>query len=110
VRKHIGWVAAAALFLMGSVSHPAPGFFLYGPQFLTACESADALQLGVCLGYIQGVADALQDQHTLCLPRIGVRELRPVVVKSLHEKPEDLSQPAISLISRSLSDAYPCAK
>ena len=108
MRKYCVWVAAAVLFLSGGFSRPAAAFFLYGQQFLTACESEDALQLGVCLGFIQGIADALQDQRVICLPRIGARELRIVLIKSLRAKPEDLSQPANSLISRSLRDAYSC--
>src|SRR5277367_5341773 len=111
MRKYGVWLlVAATTLLVGGVSRPAVAFFLYGRQFLTACESTDALQLGVCLGYIQGVADALQAQQAICLPTVGARELRLIVIKSLHQKPEDLRQPALSLISRSLRDAYPCTK
>jgi hypothetical protein len=102
MQKYGVWLMAATIFA------GAGAFFLFGQQFLTACESSDALQLGVCLGYIQGVADALQDQRAICLPRIGARELRLVVIKSLQERPADLGQPAMSLISRSLRDAYRC--
>jgi hypothetical protein len=110
MRKYCVWVIAAGIFLGGSALRPAVAFFLYGQQFLTACESEDALQVGVCLGYIQGVADTLEDQTTICLPRIGVRELRLVVIKSLQEKQRDLRQPANSLVSQSLRDAYPCTR
>ena len=109
MQKYGVWLlVSATILLVGGVSRPAVAFFLYGQQFLTACESEDALQLGVCLGYIQGVADALQDQKAICLPRIGARELRLVVIKSLQEKPENLRQPAVSLVSQSLRDAYHC--
>jgi hypothetical protein len=110
MRKFRVWIAAGAIFLVGSVAAPADGFFLYGQQFLTACENSDALQLGVCLGFIQGVADALQDQHAICLPRVGARELRLLVIKFLRERPDSLGQPAMSLVSRALGGAYPCAK
>jgi len=110
MRKYCAWVVAAAIFLGGGFSRPAVAFFVYGQQFLTACESQDALQLGVCLGFIEGVADALQDQRIICLPRVGARELRLVVIKSLGEKPENLGHPALSLVSQSLRDAYPCTR
>src|SRR5271169_3305983 len=110
MRKYCVWIAAGAIFLVGNVATPADGFFLYGQQFLTACENSDALQLGVCLGFIQGVADALQDQHTICLPTVGARELRLVVIKSLRERPENLRQPAMSLVSQALQAVYPCTK
>ncbi len=110
MRKYRVWIAAGAIFLVGAVAQPADAFFLYGQQFLTACENSDALQLGVCLGFIQGVADALQDQHTICLPRVGARELRLLVIKFLRERPESLGQPAMSLVSQALRDAYPCTK
>jgi hypothetical protein len=109
MRKYGAWIIAAVILLSGGVWRPANAFFLYGQQFLTACESDDQLQLGVCLGYIQGVADTLEAQRAACLPRIGVRELRVVVVKSLQDKPDDLSRPAIPLLARILRDTYRCS-
>jgi hypothetical protein len=109
MRKYGMWIVAATILLGGGVCRPASAFFLYGQQFLTACESDDQLQLGVCLGYIQGVADTLEAQRVACLPRIGARELRVVVVKSLQDKPDDLNRPAIPLVARILRDTYRCS-
>jgi hypothetical protein len=110
MQRYAVLLAGAATFLAANTCQAASAYFLDGSKFVTACGSTDALQLGVCLGYIQGVADSLAAQQLICLPTIGVRELRVVVVRSLNAKPEELPQPAIALIARSLHDTYPCGK
>jgi hypothetical protein len=108
MRKYGVWIVAAAILLSSGIWRPANAFFLYGQQLLTACNSDDQLQLGVCLGYIQGVADALEAQHAVCLPRIGSREVRIVVVKALQDDPDELNRPAIPLLARIMRDTYRC--
>jgi hypothetical protein len=105
----IGAVAVTML-LAALASRPASAFFLDGARLLTACENSDPLQLGVCLGYIQGVADALDGKQGFCLPRVGAKELREVVVKSLQQNADRQQQPATMLVTQSLAETFACTK
>ncbi len=103
-------IVAAVLVASSLCCRPAFAVFLHGFQLLSYCESADPVERGVCYGFVQGVGDALNDGREVCLPHVSAGELRLVVIKSLHEKPETLHESAVSLIYRMLRLTYPCAK
>lgn len=70
---------------------------------------------GMCGGYIAGVSDAMAGYQAVGSPRIycspsGVTliQLVAVVKKWFEDNPSQLHQPAVSLVMRALSEAFPC--
>lgn len=60
------------------------------------------------MGYIQGIADAL-DNDGFCLPRnYAAGELKEVVVKYLNDHPEKLHESRGVVVGVALHNAFPC--
>jgi hypothetical protein len=70
--------------------------------------TAGAMKVGVCMGYVEGVADAYADA---CLPeRVGLDQDIRVVVKYLNDHPEKLHLDRAELTKAALKQAFPCPK
>ena len=69
----------------------------------------DASKGGYCIGYIQGVHDALQPTRVICVPG-GVTggQLGDVVKIYLRNHPEDRHRPAEELVAAALKEKFPC--
>ena len=69
--------------------------------------TAGSIKVGVCMGYVEGVADAYTDS---CAPEsveLG-QEIR-VVVKYLNDHPENLHLRRAELTKAALKQAFPCS-
>ncbi len=71
--------------------------------------SADAIDAGFYIGYVQGAAESLTD--LLCLPeKLTASHAEEIVGTYLESHPEKRQKPASFLVRKALAEAYPCAK
>ena len=96
---------------------PARADVLSGKELKGFCDetSASSFDMGACLGYITGIADAMHRSTVdiygwrACMENgVTVEELRTNVVAFLNAHPEFLELGADSLVARALADSYPC--
>jgi hypothetical protein len=99
------------------------GGFLAGLCASVSEDTADAgkaWESGGCVGYIVGVADALDHQHweasggldggEYCMPSEASRdEILEVVIASLHENPDNAESLAVALVYNALIDTFDCS-
>jgi peptidase E len=88
-----------------------PTNFYDGNQLYQYCTSDNSVEGGLCLGYITGVADVLQNQNgnNICLPKNAViNQIVDTVKKYLTNNPESRHYSAYSEISVALGTAFPC--
>jgi len=83
-----------------------------GNKLMSLCRSSDVKG---CDAYVAGVADALaevrDDAHVACIPtRVTTDQLRDVVLKYLHDEPQDRELPGGRLAVHALAKAWPCRK
>jgi hypothetical protein len=82
-----------------------------GGKLMTLCGSTDVKG---CEAYLSGVADAvgeLKDAHVACIPNsVTDRQMREVVLKLLHNEPQNLERPGGGLVLRAYAKAWPCNK
>lgn len=91
-------------------------YFKNGSQLLQECKSESSTELGICSGYVLGVADASQTwsewaefDTATCKPKEGTAgQMSKVVVKYLEEYPEKLHLTASGAVIMALSKAFPC--
>ena len=83
-------------------------------------DAGKAWESGGCVGYIVGVADALDHQHweasggldggEYCIPSEASRdEILEVVITSLHENPDKAESLAVALVYNALIDTFDCS-
>jgi hypothetical protein len=94
------------------------GAFKSGYAFMQKCSSAKAQDWGVCLGYVQGVADSLEnikqwgvelEQGYACFPeQVKGEELRDAIVIFMADNPNTLPYSAAGTSIKALIAAYPC--
>ena len=71
--------------------------------------SADTIDAGFYIGYVQGAAESMTD--LLCLPeKLPASRAEEVVGAYLESHPEKRQKPAAFLVRKALEEAYPCAK
>jgi Ssp1 endopeptidase immunity protein Rap1a len=71
----------------------------------TSTESRD---FAYCVGLVQGVGDALNEEGRIALPQgAGVGQLVHVVDKYLHDHPEELAERNTRLVIKALKKAFP---
>ena len=69
----------------------------------------DASKGGYCIGYIQGVHDALQPTRVICVPdRVTGGQLGDVVKLYISNHPENRHRSADELVAAALKEKYPC--
>ena len=102
---------AAAMILTASV--PAQAYYDDGNTLLSECSSSGYEQLS-CMGYIEGVSDALDLQRASnsrgqCVP-VGVTgaQLQAVLIRYLKAHPENLHQDASYMTVMALGEAWNC--
>jgi hypothetical protein len=63
----------------------------------------------MCLGYVAGVSDALEEVNQICPPKgVNVRQIIDLIVKYLSDHPEKRHYDAASEAGLALMDAFPC--
>ncbi|MFT4998503.1 MAG: hypothetical protein ACJA0M_001704 [Chitinophagales bacterium] len=103
------------------VSFPVnAGAFKSGYDFIQKCSSAKAQDWGICLGYVQGVADSLEnfkqwgvelDKGYACFPeQIKGEQLRDAIVLYMADNTDTLPYSASGISIKALVAAYPCEK
>jgi hypothetical protein len=94
------------------------GAFKSGYDFIQKCSSAKAQDWGICLGYVPGVADSLENIKQwgaelntgyACFPElVKGEELRDAIVIYMVDNPETLPYSAAGTSIKALVAAYPC--
>ena len=98
------------------ISMGSYGVFKTGGMLLEECESEDAIDKAICIGFVTGVADTFNSvmglelmPKTFCIPeQVTVGQLYKVVVKHLNEHPEDLHYRADNGVYMASIEAFPC--
>ena len=85
-------------------------------QGFCAAHQASNFDMGTCLGYITGIADAMHRSNVniygwrACMgDDVTVERMHNSVVNFLNANPQFLDLDADSLVARALADAYPCS-
>ncbi len=97
----------ASILVIFALAKPAAAEFLDGNRISRWCL-AEFYQSSewFCDGYVAGVADTNKE---LCIPtNVSVAQTSDIFKKFLRDHPEDRHQNAHSLVSRALSEAWPC--
>lgn len=108
------FAAVSVLFAAGAASAAEPRDKLgTGRDLLAACTSAQALDYGMCVGYINGVVDGflVTDRTSICLPAGVTRgQLRDVVLAGITSSPRESEQEPYVAALLAMSRAFPCQK
>ena len=111
------WVAAAVVaFTVAGGVKKANAYYFDGSKLLEHCESDDASQYSVCIGYLMAFADTTDryvawgafDKRICPPPTMITSQLEKVVIKGLNEAPELLHNDASGLVHNILVTAFPC--
>tara|TARA_A100001015_G_scaffold167857_1_gene186578 strand:+ start:318 stop:827 length:510 start_codon:yes stop_codon:yes gene_type:complete len=119
----LGIGLVAWVFSLEARAEYITGSFLAGLCASVSEDTADAgeaWESGGCVGYIVGVADALDHQHweasgglnggEYCMPSEASRkEILEVVISSLHENPDNAESLAVALDCNALIDTFDCS-
>jgi Rap1a immunity proteins len=105
----------AAVFVLGHIV-PAGATFLDGDTLHDWCLSEEVGDQEACLGYVVGVADALdatQERYPaapaeLCLPEIDAKAAVDAVKQYLLVHPRTGSGAGADLVVAALSEGFPC--
>lgn len=92
--------------------------YLSGNDLWTECSATDGYNLGFCLGFVVGIADAMQGTSAglssgrVCIPSqvTGEQALDVVVKRYLAQHPEGRHYTAASITTDALAAAFPCKR
>lgn len=92
---------------------PASAAFLTGNDIYEYCRAVSPVRFGLCLGYIEGIADVLEVGsifgYRACVPgTVKVEQLRDIVVQFLFRDAAMREVGAVPLVAQALSGAFPC--
>ena len=106
--ERISIICAAAMVCLITFSYAnAGGRELNGYELKELCENPD--ERGLCVGYVNGVADSMIYENIFCTPSNSTHERFTLIVKKyLSEHPDKLHIHAGVLILDALKDAFPC--
>lgn len=80
---------------------------LSGDELKVFCDNSDQSEL--CVGYVNGVADAMVYENVFCRPSNTTNGQLTLIVKNyLSEHPEKLHIHAGILVLEALAEAFPC--
>ena len=103
-----------AVITVTSSGNVLAGSYESGNSLLESCRAADASWSGgFCLGYITGIADAMETDGILgwrkCTPNgVTLRQTADVVKAWLESYPQYRHNTAHSLVAEALAKAFPC--
>jgi Rap1a immunity proteins len=87
---------------------PAHAEFIDGNKLLSDMNGTHGTQMSA-LGYVMGVADALQGA-VVCLPtNVTGGQIHDMIKNYLNNVPRDRNLSADSIVARVLKDVWPCA-
>jgi hypothetical protein len=116
-------IAFSLLFLLiaKGTSYSAPLDVSKGDGLLRACSAleanppdgkADVMSGASCAGFIEGafqIATVFVKPPRYCFPKEGTNdEVIKVLLKYLHDRPEELHVPSGVIFIRAMSKAFPC--
>ena len=110
-------IAAVGLAVMLLLSAQSQAGFNDGSTLLRECESDSHVKIGLCYGYITGIADYQTtlinwsdlDESYFCMTKSESSDhLIKVVTKYLNEHPEDQHLSAGGSVANALAQAFPC--
>jgi hypothetical protein len=103
-------------FVATTYAHAQLVQFYTGNSLMEKCESDNTWML--CLGYISGIADAMETvehienlpvEWSFCVPKeVTNFQLRKVVMKHMEENPADQHYGASGIVREALHNAFPC--
>lgn len=100
----------AACFLAASFT-PASSAFRSGNELYASCPDESSIPAKtLSLGYVMGVADAIEGAVACPNPRVGSGQMRDVVCTYLRDHPESRDKPAGYLAVLAIAKAWPCPK
>jgi hypothetical protein len=110
--------ATLLLLLVSASAHSQRVSTMTGNTLLEACESKDAFQHALCLGYIQGATDidamdgaTFPERRRSCVTEnVTNGQIEDVVVKYLRDHPEERHLLAAILVVRAVAKAFPCKR
>lgn len=102
-----------AISVGGTPAHASS--FKNGNDLLAQCDNSLESAWGVCLGYIVGVADAMDGNslngYAACIPSQATQgQVHDVVLRWMGQHPELRHFAAAGLVAHSLQDAFPCGR
>jgi hypothetical protein len=98
---------ACALFAVSTLAHAD---FKSGNSLYSDMNSDDNTTYVFVLGYVAGVADALNGV-VVCMPaNVTIRQVRDISYRYLRDNPEQRNDDASILIARALKPPFPCKK
>ena len=110
-------IANAVFGAVMSVSAAGQAAHVSGTNLHAWCLSASRAQQGLCDGYIEGIADAMEESKTTggftaCIPAaVRIRRtahVYEVVKRFLASHPERRHLSAIGLVANAFQEAFPC--
>ena len=114
MRKRLGTVALATALMIGEAqAQERTDTFYDGNELLGLCKGTPA-EVGICISFVAGVADALEGGKSVsgfraCVPRdVVIRRVVDVVKQQLERYPERRHLSAALLTAQALSQAFPC--
>ncbi len=70
----------------------------------------DAMQIGLAMGYVEGLALMLQSDKVICPPTGSPAKRLDVVFRYLERHPRGDQEVAAVMVMRALGEAFPCPK
>jgi hypothetical protein len=99
---------------LAAISWPAVAAYHDGKDLLQDCVSSSEIEKIYCLGYVVGIADAMdlgrsRNNKPACIPK-GVKpsEIRGVVIKTMQDHPEAQSKDAAELVFYAIRQNWKC--
>ena len=106
---------AVALDCLPAAAQQEKGRTFYsGNDLWSHCSDKSAFSSGLCLGYVNGIADAMMTGSGIlgrraCLPLpVTTEQAQAVVTRYLEQHPEARHHPAASSAAAALEEAFPC--
>ena len=112
------WLLRSTVLVAALIAAPYAALgqenYFSGNRLLAWCTSFDPGKRNLCLGYIYGVAHALEGHvpdYRACIPREATfDQVADVALKWLEEHPQRRHYSAFSLAVQALDEAFPCKK
>jgi hypothetical protein len=107
----IAMATAVALTCLPASAQTVTAFYS-GNALWNECSDNHAFQFGLCMGFVAGIADAMNIAGTkACFPPgVTVGQTVNVVKQFLGQHPERRHETAVLLVASALGEAFPCKK